>query len=79
MVSRNAPIHKSAIISTKITTLRLYAKLPNYVELTSKYDPERGYIDHTAPHRLDQNHSIPYQPYHLVKRGFQTSCNRKHE
>jgi hypothetical protein len=59
MVSRNAPIHKSAIISTKITTLRLYAKLPNYVELTSKYDPERGYIDHTAPHRLDQNHSIP--------------------
>jgi hypothetical protein len=34
-------------------------RLPNYVELTSKYDPQRGSIDHTAPHRLDQNHPIP--------------------
>jgi hypothetical protein len=32
-------------------------RLPNYVELISKYDPQRGSIDHTTPHRLDQNHT----------------------
>jgi hypothetical protein len=33
-------------------------RLPNYVELMSKYDPQRGSIDHTVPHRLDQIHPI---------------------
>jgi hypothetical protein len=42
------------IISTQSRRLRL----PNYIELTSKHDPQIGFIDHTAPHRLDQNHSI---------------------
>jgi hypothetical protein len=36
-------------------------RLPNYVELISKYDPQRGSIDHTTPPRLDQNHSISIQ------------------
>jgi hypothetical protein len=35
--------------------------LPNYIELSSKYDPQRGSTDHTTPHRLDQNHPIPIQ------------------
>jgi hypothetical protein len=34
-------------------------RLPNYAELTSKYDLQRGSIDHMAPHRIDQNHLIP--------------------
>jgi hypothetical protein len=42
-------------------TLQLLA--PNYyvkvVGLISKYDPQRGSMDHTVPHRLDQNHPIP--------------------
>jgi hypothetical protein len=46
MVSRNAPILNALFIGTKITT-RL--KLPNYVELISQYDLQRGSIDHTAP------------------------------
>jgi hypothetical protein len=50
MVSRNAPILNSPFIS-----------LPNYVELISMYDPQRGSIDHTAPHRLEQNHLIHIQ------------------
>jgi hypothetical protein len=37
-------------------------RLPNYVELISKYDPQRGSIDHTAPHRLDPNHPIQTIP-----------------
>jgi hypothetical protein len=36
-------------------------RLPNYVELISKYDPQRGSIDHSVDHRLDQNHHIPIQ------------------
>jgi hypothetical protein len=36
-------------------------KLSSYIELTLKYDPPRGFIDHTAPHWLDQNHHIPIQ------------------
>jgi hypothetical protein len=35
--------------------------LHNYFELISKYDPQSGSIDHTAPHRIDQNHPIPIQ------------------
>jgi hypothetical protein len=34
-------------------------RLPNYIELILKYDPQRGSIDYTAPHRLDQNQTIP--------------------
>jgi hypothetical protein len=37
-------------------------RLPNYIKLISKYDPQRGYIDHTTPHRLDQNHPIQTIP-----------------
>jgi hypothetical protein len=36
-------------------------------------------MDHTNPYDLHQNHSNYPTPYHLVKRGFQTACNRKHD
>jgi hypothetical protein len=36
-------------------------RLSNYVELITKYDPQRGSIDHMTPHKLDQNHSILIQ------------------
>jgi hypothetical protein len=35
-------------------------------------------MDHTNPYDLHQNHSNHSIPYHLVKRGSQTTCNRKH-
>jgi hypothetical protein len=61
MVSRNAHILDSPIISTKITMLKLWAKTTSYVELISKYDPQRGSRDHMTPHSLHQNHPIPIQ------------------
>jgi hypothetical protein len=79
MVSRNAPILDSPIISTEITTLRMLAKTTLYVELISKYDPQRGSIDHTTPHRLDQNHSIPIQITRSSQKRVQTTCNCKHD
>jgi hypothetical protein len=42
------------------------------------YDPRGVTMDHTNPHDLHQNHSNHPTPYHLVKRGSQTACNRKH-
>jgi hypothetical protein len=58
-VSRNALKLDSQIISTYLLYCSCRLRLPNYVELISMYDPQRGSIDHTTPHRLDQNHFIP--------------------
>jgi hypothetical protein len=66
------------LLAPKLLSKNYRLRLPNYVELVSKYDPEMGSIDHTTPHRLDQNHSNHPTPYHLVKRGSQTACNHKH-
>jgi hypothetical protein len=66
---------KERLVVSKKEALKI---LPNYVELISKYDPQRGSIDHMTPHRLDQNYSNHPTPYHLVKRGSQNTCNRKH-
>jgi hypothetical protein len=58
-ISRNAHILDTQFISTYLLSYSCRVKLPNYVELISKYDAQRGSIDHTAPHRLDQNYLIP--------------------
>jgi hypothetical protein len=47
------------LLAPKLLRYSCRLRLPKYVELTSKYDPQRGSIDHTAPHRLFQNHPIP--------------------
>jgi hypothetical protein len=47
------------LLAPKLLHKSCRLKLPNYVELISKYDPQRGSIDHMTPHRLDQNHHIP--------------------
>jgi hypothetical protein len=47
------------LLALKLLRYSCRLRLPNYVELISKYDPQRGSIDHTVPHRLDQNHAIP--------------------
>jgi hypothetical protein len=49
------------LLAPKLLCESCRLRLPNYVELTSKCDPQRSSIDHTAPHRLDQNHPIPIQ------------------
>jgi hypothetical protein len=36
-------------------------------------------MDHTNPYDLHQNRSNHSIPYHLVKIGSQTACNRKHD
>jgi hypothetical protein len=47
------------LLAPKLLRYSCRLRLSNYVELTSMYDPQRDSIDHTAPHRLDQNHLIP--------------------
>jgi hypothetical protein len=36
-------------------------------------------MDHTNPYDLHQNHFNHLTPYHIAKRGSQTTCNRKHD
>jgi hypothetical protein len=67
------------LLAPKLLSKSCMLRLPNYVELVSKYNPQRGSIDHMTPHRLDQNHSNHPTPYHLVRRGSQTTCNCKHD
>jgi hypothetical protein len=66
------------LLALKLLSKSCRLRLPNYVELFSKYDPQRGSIDHMTPHRLDPDHSNHTTPYHLVKTGSQTACNHKH-
>jgi hypothetical protein len=49
------------LLAPKLLRLSCRLRLPIYVELISKYNPQRGSIDHMTPHRLDQNHPIPIQ------------------
>jgi hypothetical protein len=37
-----------------------------------------GSIDHTTPHKLNQNNTIPI-PNQLILRGSKTTCNSKHD
>jgi hypothetical protein len=41
------------LLAPKLLRESCRLRLPNYVELISKYDLQKGFIDHTAPHRLD--------------------------
>jgi hypothetical protein len=49
------------LLAPKFLRLGCRLRLSNYVQLISKYDPQRGSIDHTTPNMLDQNHPIPMQ------------------
>jgi hypothetical protein len=49
------------LLAPKLLCYSCRLRLPNYVELIPKYDPQRGFIDHTVLHRLDQNHPFPIQ------------------
>jgi hypothetical protein len=50
------------LLAPKLLRQSCRLRLPNYVELISKYDPQRGSIDHTVSHRLDQNRPIQTIP-----------------
>jgi hypothetical protein len=66
------------LLSPKLLSKSCKLRLPNCIELILKCDPQRASIDHTTPHRLDQNYSNHLTSYHLVKRGSQITYNRKH-
>jgi hypothetical protein len=46
------------LLAPKLLRQSCKLRLPNYVKLNLKYDPQRGFIDYTTPHMLDQNHPI---------------------
>jgi hypothetical protein len=41
------------LLAPKLLHYSCRLRLPNYIELTTKYDPQRSSIDHTAPHRCN--------------------------
>jgi hypothetical protein len=60
VISRNALKLDSQSISTYFLYYSIRLRLPNCVELISKYDPQRGSINHTASTqaRPKPNHTI---------------------
>jgi hypothetical protein len=55
------PNHQRDVACAPVVVTTRWPQAPNYVELISQYDSQRGSIDHIAPHRLDQNHTISNQ------------------